>query len=706
MNQQQQANIFRLSAILFANDNYTISPVQLHRKVVEDALYQLNDSNGITVEGLAHYIGTKYLIDFTDKEIETVLHNPKFNNIFEGKPISQTVLYKLRDERRKILDSREPKTLDVFIQEFLQMKGLSSDAKETIYRYLYGVFTTNVDGFRRMTEAGNVKELTQHYSPDEKDAEIINGFLDWENDNKNVAIFNLASYALEYCLLTSKKGSHLKLEKLTKKVFYLDTNILYRALGINGMERQLRTHSFLCKLLEAEDEIKITKVAWDEYQNSLNKCIKRLRRDESPAVHSKVYTEYVTYDDIHRAYHLWLSANVHGTIDLFVNSLRAEMLQLIDDYHIEIDNLCPFDKQQKEEELNDMAIRIKSLSEHKYFETAYNDACDIVWVKMCRKPGEDNIFSTKTFLLSSDRSLFRWDSKYYSGHTPIVMLPSQWLSILLRYVSRTSDDFRSFVSFLNIQNKEGVLTAEQISAILSGISAMTDKVEQQRYLLDVIIDSEFKNGAGGKTNEQLKAIAKKDANRILQQQLSEVTKEAKSLRKDLASVKSELEEHKSETQKNLDAKTSELTTANEKISELRGSIDTLTKTHETAKQNMQDQHQKEMNEAREEIQTLKQQLADTVGQQEFNMHRRRKITWRLFWIFLLLGLIVWFFMSSPTCDEPMGWLLKWIEGLDETRRTFIRGSLIFVVSLILIPLCRNLWKIWHSEYGAKDSGQE
>jgi len=57
MNQQQQSNIFRLSAILYANDNYTISPMQLHRKVIEDALYQLNDNNGVTIAGLANYIG-------------------------------------------------------------------------------------------------------------------------------------------------------------------------------------------------------------------------------------------------------------------------------------------------------------------------------------------------------------------------------------------------------------------------------------------------------------------------------------------------------------------------------------------------------------------------------------------------------------------------------------------------------------------------
>lgn len=702
MNQQQQANIFRLSAILFANDNYTISPVQLHRKVVEDALYQLNDPNGISIEGLALYINQKYLIDFTDKEIEFVLHNVKFKDIFKPKVVGGTTLYLLHDERREILDGRKPKTLDDFINEFLLLKRLPSNMAETIYRYLYGVFTTNVDGFRRMTEAGNVKELTQYYSPNEKDAEVINGFLDWENNDKNVAIFNLASYALEYCLLTSKKGSHLKLEKLTKKVFYLDTNILYRALGINGKDRQQRTHSFLRKLVEADDQIKITKVAWDEYENSLNKYIKRLRRDESPAIHSKVYTEYVTYDDIHRAYHVWASANQHATIDLFVNMLRAEMMQLLEDYHIEIDNLCPFDKQQKEEQLKDMAIRIKSLSEHKYFETAHNDACDILWVEMCRKPGEENIFSTKTFLLTSDRGLFRWDTKCYSGRTPIVMLPSQWLSILLRYVSRTNDDFRSFVSFLNIQNKEGLLSAEQISAILSGIAEMTDKVEQQRYLLDVIIESEFKNGAAGKTNAQLKSIAKVDANRILQKQLSEVTNEAKALRKDLASMQNSFDEHKSKTEKDLSDKATELSTAKEKISELRGSIDTLTQAHETAKQTMKEQHNKEMSSAQQEINQLRKQLDDTNRHQLFMKNRRVSIGWKTFWMVLVIGLIFWFFVSSPENDEPMGWLLNAINNLDETRKTFARGSLLFVVSLVLIPLSISLWKSIKSKYKTRE----
>ena len=698
MNQQQQSNIFRLSAILYANDNYTISPMQLHRKVIEDALYQLNDNNGVTVAGLANYIGEKYLINFTDKEVEQVLHNSKFNTIFSARSVGTETVYSLHDERRQVLNQRKPKTLNDFINEYVQQNGLAQESVDSVYRYLYGVFTTNVDGFRRMTESGSVTELTQYYSPDEKDTEVINGFLNWDNDEKNVAIFNLASYGLEYCLLTSKKGTHLKLDKLNKKVFYLDTNILYRALGINGVERKQRTHSFLRKLVEAEDDIKITLIAWNEYENSLNKYIKKLRRDHNPAIHSKVYTEYVTYDDIHRAYHLWASSTKNATVDLFVNMLKAEMLQLIEDYHIEIDRLCPFDKQQEEEELKDMAIQIKSLSDHKYFDTAHNDACDIKWVEMCRKPGEENIFSTKTFLLSSDRGLFRWDSKYNSNSVPVVMLPSQWLSILLRYVSRTSDDFRSFVSFLNIQSKEGLLSAEQIRAILTGISEMTDRVEQQRYLLDVIIENEFKNGAGEKTNEQIKAIAKNDANRILQKQLSEVRKEAKELKKGLEDMKSEFAGHKAATERQLKTKSEQLSTANERISELKGNIDTLTKAHNATTQSLTAQHDKEMSEAQETINRLSKSLEETTSRNEFAAKRRRKIWWLTIGVIVVIAIIAWFFLSSPDGDEPMGWLLNAIDNLAETQKVVARTCLGFVVSLVLIPLIINLFKAIRSKY--------
>ena len=88
-----------------------------------------------------------------------------------------------------------------------------------------------------------------------------------------------------------------------------------------------------------------------------------------------------------------------------------------------------------------------------YFESALWDAKNIYLTEIKRENNNRNIFDTKYFFISSDQALRRWDFKR-NNTTPCVLLPSQWLSIVLRYVNRTNDDFKSFVSFLNLSQNE------------------------------------------------------------------------------------------------------------------------------------------------------------------------------------------------------------------------------------------------------------
>jgi hypothetical protein len=65
------------------------------------------------------------------------------------------------------------------------------------------------------------------------------------------------------------------------------------------------------------------------------------------------------------------------------------------------------------------------------------------------------------------------------------------MSILLRYFDRTKDDYKSFVSFLNLRNNEKVLEGEKLNLILTGISEMTSDVQQQRHLVSHLIEKDF-----------------------------------------------------------------------------------------------------------------------------------------------------------------------------------------------------------------------
>ena len=529
-----QQNVFRVAAVIYAGNNYDVSPRQIHRKVIQDALYKLSDEF-VSIGTLAEYINSNYSLLFSSEEIMAIFTDEKFKSEFDIQDVSGENVYQLTAKRRTALSLKQKTTLEEFIHQYLQDNKLNEEKGECIMQYLYNMFTNNVDSFERLLQTKKIAVEACDKSVVPEEAIIINGFLDWDNDEKNVEIFNLACYALEYCMLTANKSSHFSLDCLKNKTFYLDTNILYRAIGINGEDRKKRTLLFLSKFKSLNNKVKLTKCTLEEFENSLSSYIKKLRKSETPAIHSSVYSEYVTMDDIWRYYHVWRGQRVNGTVDYFHSFLLNEFKSVCDSYNIEIDDSLPFVINKCEDELKENAACIKGRSDKKTFETAYYDAKNVKWIE-CKRLGYDkSIFDAKYYLLSSDAGLRFWDVRYHSKNAPVVIMPSQWLSIILRYMERTSDDFKSFVCFLNIKTGFDVMSEEQIHCILQGISEVTTDVEQQKFLLRTIVENDFKNGARDLSSVQIKQISQKTAERILQSKLEEEKKMNESLEDTISS---------------------------------------------------------------------------------------------------------------------------------------------------------------------------
>src|SRR5690606_24640604 len=120
----------------------------------------------------------------------------------------------------------------------------------------------------------------------------------------------------------------------------------------------------------------------------------------------------------------------------------------------------------------------KSQSKPPNLDASIIDAKNIQIIKALRNGNYVNIFDCKYYFISADQLLRKWDYTQKES-IPIVLLPSQWMSILLRYLNRSSDDFKSFVSFLNISNGEKGISNENLQLILSGISEITTDFTQQ-----------------------------------------------------------------------------------------------------------------------------------------------------------------------------------------------------------------------------------
>lgn len=82
------------------------------------------------------------------------------------------------------------------------------------------------------------------------------------------------------------------------------------------------------------------------------------------------------------------------------------------------------------------------------------------------------------------------------------MLPSQWLSIILRFLNRTNDDYKSFVNFLNLRSNEQAISGEKLQIILAGISEITADVETQRGLMNILVENRFKDIINGDKDDE------------------------------------------------------------------------------------------------------------------------------------------------------------------------------------------------------------
>ena len=168
-----------------------------------------------------------------------------------------------------------------------------------------------------------------------------------------------------------------------------------------------------------------------------------------------------------------------------------------------------------------------------------------------------NIYDARAFLLSSDHRLQQWDYSR-SAKVPVVLLPSQWLSIVLRFIERTNDDYYSFVSFLNLPIQERLLSEEQLYAILSGIGQITTDSVQQRNILKHFIAERTEKALSQEKSDTLQEQSKIFAKSELQLQVEEMSKSLEDTKSSLEiekesrkQLKSEFENHASETDRTI-----------------------------------------------------------------------------------------------------------------------------------------------------------
>lgn len=267
----------RTAAVIYA-DEPNAKTISIKRKFIE-AVFVTNENAELTLSELANKIYEIFDLSFTEEELNSIIANEtdKYFLVLNAKNIENKKI-SLHQNRyvhlcNKETDNDITRHINEYLQQHPQISVQSIAIQDLLNRYFYELLNTNISAYSQLLNPRKGAETTikvesKNFTPDEID--VINDFLNWDNVEKNKAIFKLLSYALEYALVSNNAKDNVYLSSLRTKVFYLDTNLLYRALGINGVTRKKRTMVFLKKCQESGQKLIVSVYTKKEFEDSID----------------------------------------------------------------------------------------------------------------------------------------------------------------------------------------------------------------------------------------------------------------------------------------------------------------------------------------------------------------------------------------------------------------------------------------------------
>ena len=170
--------------------------------------------------------------------------------------------------------------------------------------------------------------------------------------------------------------------------------------------------------------------------------------------------------------------------------------------------------------------------------SAETDITNIMDTLSWRTGTGNSIWQTNDFIVSADQLLIGWSNDVYSG-VPIVVLPSVWLSIILRFSGRSDDDYKSFCLFLTQRyhvSSEDMIDPGQL---LRSINQKTDQTHIKEQIIAEIIQN--KSQYSFKTAEDYVENTDRAFDKILEEMDGKTKQEIAEAREEMQKRMAELE---------------------------------------------------------------------------------------------------------------------------------------------------------------------
>lgn len=524
-------SITRTATIIYADSMSNRTTNTIKKKFVE-SVYVNNGNTLLTLSELVNIIEETMGLMFSEDEIKPIVKDETvFMEVLNRS--SEDIKYNLQEKRYSTLCSKSIDEIDNVIETYFSAKVENSLSitkegfKELMYRYLHSILNTNVSTYVQFvnpTKSVTIPKLnSEQFTDDEID--LINDFVKWNDETKNKAIFKLINYCIEYAIVVNNSSEDVLSKSLRTKVFYLDNALLYRALGINGETRKKRTISFLKKCKESGQKFVISKYTRQEFFNTVDYHLSQLN-SSTPfgRITPRVFKRYANGDGFYQFYHEWRNGRINYGFDIFRTHIHSLYKDLVKQFDIEENFKVPFDEKEEPSIINTYKEEIQAIKKTNWNEPHMMDARNMHWIECIRNGNNIDVASTKYYFVTSDQKLQSWD-RSHSVNQPLTLLPSQWMGLILKYVSRSSDDYKSFVSFMNLPKDNSVISEDELQSVMAGISEMTEEFSKQESIIESMVEIKFGDILKGNIQENAKTYAKDKLEKEYEKQLAEKDKE-------------------------------------------------------------------------------------------------------------------------------------------------------------------------------------
>lgn len=500
-------NLLRLACLIQDRDNQDFKRVVL--SLIFEIIFENNNidlkANELfitTIEKCSEPIERDFFDGILTNSDSFVLTNT------EDEPLVRLTPNKFSEVEKSI----EEFSIETPIVDFLNIKSYDIDYKDVIIKILYESIYENIYAFNPKKIKTLVPNIVKE-NFEQQELNIFNEFLEYEDPKKNRILYNQFVKAIEFAILTSGKGVKKFTDKLyTDKAYLLDTNVVFRMLGVGGLERKETILKLIESCIKQGVTFEYTLRTQVELNHTLDASINKIGKAEQSKKISIIQglveeNPHFFNDDFITQYSRLKNERIVNSPEQYGIEMKTRFKKLCSDYNISIANhgiklenyeVGLYSKKliSKRKELN-YNFRYSS-------KQATVDAYNVLYVNKRRGNNNYNYSEVKSFYLTTDRSLNKILSDDDSIIIPATILPSQ-LFVIHNPLNSTGEtvDFDNFFSFIKRRTSEFKHRGRDVFSFINQAQVFTSDEEEIKNMIVTFTDERYNHSKKTSVDENV-----------------------------------------------------------------------------------------------------------------------------------------------------------------------------------------------------------